>query len=268
MSESLPPPPPEGHRRVAAIVEYDGTNFCGFQRQINGRTVAGVLETAATTLGSANPLLKCAGRTDTGVHADGQVVALWMPERFEERRMKIAFNAVLPEDIRVRDARVCAMDFDPRRAAVQRTYVYRLCSGEPVPPLMRFAVAEHVRPLRTELLAEAFALFQGEWEFREWRASQCQGKRTRLRIDSALVEPPARDERWVTFTISSRSFLHNMVRFLVGGAIAVAQQKLSVAELRAALADGKRPSCVVPADACGLTLKRVKYPAESDPFLP
>ncbi len=266
MSESLPAPPPGGHRRVAAIVEYDGTNFCGFQRQPTGRTVAGVIEDAAKKLGSLDPWLGCAGRTDAGVHADGQVVAFWMPDSFAERRLKLALNAVLPDDVRVREARTCPADFDPRRDAIQRTYHYRLCSGEPVPPLMRFMVAEHVRPLDTGLLVNAFEVFRGEWEFQEWRAAKCQGTRTRLLIAEASVAPPGPGERWVTYTISSRSFLHNMVRFLVGGSIAVAQGKLSVDELRAALAEGKRPSCVVPADACGLTLARVTYPVERDPF--
>jgi len=268
MSDGSFPPLPVGHRRVAALVEYDGTRFQGFQRQPEGRTVAGVIEEAATKLGSRDPWLGCAGRTDAGVHANGQVVAFWMPKQFEERRLKLALNAVLPEDVRVRDARTCSNDFDPRREAIQRSYVYRLCSGEPVPPLMRFMVAEHVRPLDLDMLSAAFALFAGEWEFREWRAAQCQGTRTHLRITEASVTPPVRDERWVTFTISSRSFLHNMVRFLVGGAIAVGRGKVSVDDLRVALAEGRRPSCVVPADACGLTLARVTYPTDRDPFFP
>lgn len=247
-------------RRIAAVVAYEGTDFSGFQAQAEGRTVAGVLADAARTLGAGDPCIKCAGRTDAGVHADGQVVALSLPLRLDERRILPALNANLPEDVRILATWPCAAEFDPRRDAIMRTYVYRLCAGAILPPVHRRRVAALPRPLDPLLCSEAARAYLGQWEFREWRSSQCQGRRTLLTISAADFSPAQASRPWMEITFSARSFLHHMVRFLVGGIIAVGSRRLTPGELAGALAAGKRPAVVVPAPACGLTLARVDYP--------
>ncbi|MDX2177529.1 MAG: tRNA pseudouridine(38-40) synthase TruA [Candidatus Sumerlaeia bacterium] len=254
-------------RRAALLVEYDGTAFEGFQRQREARTVQGALEEAAEKVGSHAPRLICAGRTDAGVHAAGQVVALSLPERLPADKLAFAMNSVLPQDIRVRRAVPCGEEFGPRHDAVMRTYRYRVCVGVPVPPVARGFVAYVGRVPAPELLAEAAPLYLGKREFREWRAAQCQGKRTLLTISRAEVRTPEETgEAWHDFVFSARSFLQHMVRFLVGGCISVARRKVAMEELALALAEGRRPRDIAPAEARGLILERVDYPPEKDPF--
>lgn len=257
------------------MVEYDGTDYMGFQRQSHGPSIAGALEDAARTIGAPSPVAACAGRTDSGVHARGQVVTMDLPQRIEERRIALAMNSVLPAAIRVRRAVLCGNDFDPRRDAVGRVYVYRLCAGTQVPPMFRNAIAHTRHVLSPSLAAEAAACFVGKHEFRAWRSSHCEATRTHLTIRSFHVIPPQPPEEsaplpprpWFELVVEARSFLHHMVRFLTGGIIAVATGRLSTEELRAALAEGTRPECVVMAEARGLTLEAVQYPPERDPFL-
>jgi tRNA pseudouridine38-40 synthase len=253
------------------VVEYDGTAYEGFQRQRGAPTIAGTLEDAARRIGAPeDPMLRVAGRTDAGVHAEGQVVALSVPAKFDARRLCLALNSNLPHDIRIRRAAPCTDDFDPRRDARRRTYVYRLCAGVPVPPLWRHMAAYYAQPMPLDAIAEALSCYLGQHDFRAWRSSTCEAKRTLLTIERAEILFPDPDapvpRRHAEITIAARSFLHHMVRFLVGGAVAVARGRVTVAQLRECIARGERPREVMPAPACGLVLQRVDYAEGRDPF--
>lgn len=261
-------------RRVALLVEYDGSEFQGLQWQAHtSATIQGEVERAAAAIGSTSPRFEASGRTDTGVHAVGQVIAIDLPARMEERRIALAMNAQLPESIRVRRAVVCAPDFSPRHDARLRTYVYRLASREPVNPLYRRSVAFTPYRLDPQSVVEAAASFAGQWEFREWRAAGCQATRTLLTIREAAAVPPghAADFReepapYWRFIFRARSFLHHQVRFIVGGIVAVGSGRLALGELRAALAEGRRPDIVKCEPACGLTFTHVAFQPGRDPF--
>jgi tRNA pseudouridine38-40 synthase len=249
------------------IVEYDGTDYRGLQRQIHDTaTIQGRIEDAVRKLGTVEPHFVASGRTDTGVHALGQVIAVSVPTRMSAWRLLPALHAMLPDDIRIRRLVDCDPDFNPRFDAIRRTYQYRVSALAYPSPLERRHVARiHLR-LDPDLVNEATASFVGQWELREWRASICQAKRTRLNIDEARAEPPNDDRHHWRITFSARSFLHHQVRFMVGGVVAVAAGKLSLQELREALSVGVRPKVVVMQPACGLCLARVDFLRDKDPF--
>lgn len=255
-------------RRVALLVEYDGTDFRGLQIQMQGeRTVQGEIERAARQLGADDPDFEAAGRTDTGVHATGQVVAVSLPERLAAERVARSLNALLPDDICIRRAAVCAPDFRPRFDAIGRSYLYRLSAGTPPPPMFRRVVAECHYRLDPELTSAAAAAFRGQREMREWRSSICQATRTFLTIDEAEAQPPGADPWW-NIQLRARSFLHHQVRFMVGGIVAVGSGRLPLGELQAALDAGRRPNLAKVEEARGLTLAAVEYPPEKNPFPP
>lgn len=263
---------PRPLRRVALVVEYDGTSYHGVQRQENTReTIQEYLEQAARSLGSPDPAFIASGRTDAGVHALGQVVAVTVPVKIEERRLALAFNHHLPHAIRVRRAAVCAEDFNPRLDARKRTYIYRFCGGETVPPLFARFVSYVGYQVDAELMRQAAEAFVGKWELCEWRSSICQAERTFLTIDECRAEPPApvtvgEIRSWWEIRVRARSFLHHQVRFMAGGVIAVGSGRLSLEELKAALAEGKRPTIVKKEAAAGLCFAHVEFAEGRDPF--
>lgn len=261
--------------RIAAIVEYDGTDFLGLQRQARGPTIQGAIEDAARAFGVEDCRFAASGRTDAGVHARGQVVALDLPAHLVGKRKNIvsAINWHLPETIRVRRTALAPEGFDPRRNARRRTYRYLLCAGQPHPPLALRTMGRVRAHLElVPMIAACNVLAEREWDFRAWRSTMCQAKRTRLRLLEARVEPwpdrapHAQDGQTFALTFACRSFLHRMVRYLVGGVAEAGAGRLGTETLRAHLDEGTLPPGVNPAEARGLSLESVFYPPDKDPF--
>lgn len=264
--------PAPGLVRVAAIVEYDGTDFAGLQWQDNAPSIQGELERVLGLMGVGEAGFRAAGRTDAGVHARGQVVALWMPDRVARGNAVGALNWHLPTSIRVRRVVACDPAFDPRRDAIRRAYRYLLCAGQPTPPLMRGRMGHVPARLDLDALRAAARVFEGTHNFRAWRSTQCQAPRTVLAMERADVAPWAEaaphglDTQCFEVRFECRSFLHRMVRFLVGGLVSVGSGALSVDDLRRHLDAATLPPRVVPAPAAGLSLERVDYAPGRDPF--
>lgn len=263
---------PAALARVAVIVEYDGTRFAGLQWQENEPTIQGEFEKMARQFGVGDCRFRASGRTDAGVHARGQVIALDIPAHVAARNPASAMNWHLPETIRVRRVAPATEDFDPRSDARLRTYRYLLCAGQHFPPLMLNRMGRVKANVEIGFMRAAAEAFMGEHDFRAWRSSQCQAKRTVLNLVRAEVVPwsdPAphgADVQCFEITVACRSFLHRMVRFLVGGIVRVGSGELSVEELLRHLDAATLPPRVAPVDACGLSLERVDYPPETDPF--
>jgi tRNA pseudouridine38-40 synthase len=259
-------------RRVACLVEYDGTDFVGLQRQSDGPSIQGAFEAAAARFGPGDCRFRASGRTDAGVHARGQVVALDLPAPVADKHPMGALNWHLPESIRVRRAVVCDPAFDPRRDAIRRRYRYLLAGGQPVPPLMRHRMGHFKARLDPERMREACTLLRGPHDFRAWRSTQCQAKRTELDLLVAGVNPwpeaapHGLDIQAFELVFECRSFLHRMVRFLVGGIALAGAGRLPMEVLARHLGAGTLPPRVAPADACGLSLEAVGYPPDKDPF--
>lgn len=263
---------PEECTRVVAIVEYDGTRYGGSQIQNNANTIQAEFLTMTAVFGVPDYQFQASGRTDSGVHARGQVIALNMPSSIEITKMADAMNWNLPKDIRVRKVAPCPPDFHPRFDARQRTYRYFLCGEQPLPPLMANRMGYVKRHLDFELMQGAAEILRERWDFRAWRSSICQGTRTEFQLDALTVErwsdgaPHGMDTGCFQITVSARFFLHHMVRYLVGGLARAGHGALSLTQLRKDLESKTLPDRVAPADACGLSLESVYFPPEKDPF--
>ena len=250
--------------RLALTLHYDGSAFFGWQSQRQERTVQGELETAVERLTGARRVVIGSGRTDRGVHATGQVAAVTVPTRWTAPTFRKALNAVLPEDVWVRDAQAVGLDFHPRFDAVGRTYVYRLgLDDEARSPFLR-RWCWHVRqPLDRGLLEDAAARIVGGHSFAAFAKAGQPERGTRCAIRSTLWEPW--NDLGLAFTITADRYLHHMVRYLVGTMVEIARGGRPLADLSALLEQGPQAGLETsaPAPARGLFLAAVEYPEKS-----
>jgi tRNA pseudouridine38-40 synthase len=254
---------------------YDGAGFQGWQRQAgSARTIQATVEDALSRLaGGATVKVAGAGRTDTGVHALGQVASFELPRDMTPLSLKAAMNGLLPEDVRVLEA-ACAPDgFHARRSALSKLYRYVLDTG-PVRIPTRRARAGHVRwLLDPQRVAAAAALFTGRHDFASLASAGGSTKttvRTVLRSESRF-EPiePSSDGRSATlvYEVEADGFLRKMVRSMVGGLVAAGRGTVGVDELRDALLARDRRAWPPPVEPCGLTLVQVTYPTAAPRML-
>ena len=237
--------------RYRARVEYDGTDFAGFQANPGKRTVQGVLMDALARLDDgAVRRVDGAGRTDAGVHATGQVIAFSYGGRLPATELGAALEAILPRDIAIRDLRLAPTGFNPRYAARYRDYRYTVWNGPPSP--LRERTALGVRdPLDTAAMARAGSAFIGRHDFRAFGSGDRSPVRT---VTSVRVK---RSGRYVTIDVRADSFLRGQVRRMVGLLLEVGLGKTDTDVVRTALAEPgsgrKGPS----APAKGLCLRHV-----------
>ena len=252
--------------RYQVILAYDGTEFVGSQRQAKkSRTVQGELEKALRKLGWSGRSALLAGRTDTGVHAAGQVVSFELDWQHTDGDLLRALNANLPADMAVRDVNIAPADFHPRFDAISRRYRYHLFC-EPVRDPLREKFAWRVWPeIDGNLLQKAAPLFVGQHDFASYGTPPRAGSSTvRTVMNSSWQQV---DDEW-HYEVQANAFLYRMVRRLVFVQVAVAQGKISVDAVAGSLAEQAKsrerselPSGLAPAD--GLTLVEVTYPTES-----
>ena len=267
---------------LAALVEYDGTRFAGFQRQSvdKGPTVQGAIEAALARIAGEAVQIEAAGRTDSGVHATGQVISFRSPSRLDPRdsggldaqAWQRALNASLPDDIAVRTVRLVGEDFRARWSACSRSYRYRiLCAPVRVPMRERY-VWRVSQPLDVASMDAAATLLLGEHDFgafglspRDQRESGYRGHTVRTMIESRCrwrpVAPEEGEPDEVECLFTANAFLTGMVRRLVGTLSLVGMGRLSVTEFCGILEarDKRHPGAAAPAH--GLCLTRVAYPA-------
>ena len=245
--------------RLALIVEYDGTEYSGFQYQTNARTVQEEIEKAIESLTGEPVRIKAAGRTDAGVHAMGQVVAFDTEATYDPETVMRALNARLPQDIAVRSARRAKPEFDPRRDATSRLYRYTLLVSATRSPLMRRAAHRlHQQPDLDSMRAAA-AHMEGIHDFANFGGAledpEASTVRRVDRIDIKSDGPPPR----VTIDVEGNAFLPHQVRRMAGALVDVGTGRLTVSDVEKQISmDGETP----PARALppqGLCLIRVKY---------
>jgi tRNA pseudouridine38-40 synthase len=245
-------------RRIALGVEYLGTQYCGWQYQHHALSVQQVLERALEQVADQQVRVHCAGRTDAGVHATGQVVHFEPPVERPERAWTLGVNANLPDDVAVRWARPVEADFHARFSAVARHYRY-LILRRPVRSALwhQRALWTH-RSLAVALMQEAAAALVGRHDFTSYRALACQAKspvRTLHYLD--LVERGDLLE----LRVGADGFLHHMVRNLVGVLLAIGRRDRPASWAAELLTLKDRARGGVTAPAHGLYLVRVDYPA-------
>jgi tRNA pseudouridine38-40 synthase len=243
-------------RTLRLVIEYDGTDFSGWQRQIGQRTVQACLEEALLAMTGETVRITGAGRTDAGVHAEGQVASVRIKARIPAAGFLRGLNTHLPPDIAVRELSDVHPDFDARRSARGKTYRYLIWNHVVRSPL-RGREAWHYRaPLDAHAMREAAAAFIGEHDFRAFRASDCERKSTVRLIRAFEVD---REGALITCQVDGTAFLKNMVRIMVGTLVAAGAGELGPAGVRRLLADGDRTKSGMTAPAHGLTLVRVHY---------
>ena len=249
--------------RYQLTLAYDGTDFFGSQRQVKKRTVQGELEKALSKLGWTGRSVLMSGRTDTGVHATGQVAACDLDWSHMDEELLSALNANLPTDMAVRKACIVNADFHPRFDATSRYYRYRLfCQPVRDPIRERFAWRV-ISEINSELFAETARLFLGTHDFAAFGSPTTPKGSTVRTVMNASWTQTEKDE-W-HFEVRADAFLYRMVRRLVFVQVAAAQGKISAEAIANALAKptpaGKRteiPAGLAPAH--GLTLIEVTYP--------
>lgn len=207
-----------------SIVAYDGTDFQGFQRQAAGiRTVQGVLESALAKLGWEQNSLQAAGRTDSGVHAKGQVVSFELSWEHGLETLTRAFNAHLPLDVAVQSSELAPVGFHPRFSASSRRYRYVLFVSQVRNPLLeRFALRVWPEP-DVESMQELAQAMIGRMEFGAFGSAPIPGGHT---IREVMRAAWAQDEGGLTFDIEGDAFLKNMVRRLVAASLAVGRGEI------------------------------------------
>jgi len=241
--------------RVCAVVAYDGTDYCGFQRQANGPSVQGVLETALERVTGEKTTVLAAGRTDAGVHARGQVVAFDTEWRHPLATLLRALNAVLPPDVAVREVARAALGFHPRYDAKSRHYRYTIYNRLVRSPLVRRTSLHEPRRLDVEAMKRAARLLVGEHDFAAFGRSP-QGGSTVRRVARAgwSGDPP-----WLYFDIEANAFLYRMVRSIVGTMLQVGLDRMTVEDFGRVLASRDRAQAGPTAPPHGLCLVRVRY---------
>ena len=248
--------------RWALLVEYDGTPFVGWQRQATGLSVQGVLEQAAGRLaGGAAVFSIAAGRTDAGVHAQGQVVHLDLPDphgRLNASRVRDALNFHMkPHPVAVVQAARVPADWNARFQAIRRRYLYRILNRAARPALDGDRVWHVRQPLDVPAMREAAAMLLGRHDFTSFRASACQAKSPVRTLDRLDVMS---DGTLIEIHVEARSFLHHQVRNMVGTLRLVGDGRWRPEQVADALAARDRAAAGPTAPPDGLCLMAVGYP--------
>ena len=242
--------------RIKLKIEYDGTDYCGWQIQPNGVSVQEVITAAIKKITGEDVKLIGSGRTDSGVHAAGQVAHFDTESGIPPEKFAHALNAVLPEDIKIISAELADDDFNARFSAKKKTYEYHMYVSEFSHPLKsRYAVWINY-PLDIEKMNSAAKLFEGEHDFKCFLAANSSVKDTVRTIYKSEVKNCA-DE--IVFSVTGNGFLYNMVRIMAGTLVAVGSGKLKESDVLKILESGERKFAGKTMPAKGLILKSVEY---------
>ncbi|MBL4646134.1 MAG: tRNA pseudouridine(38-40) synthase TruA [Hyphomicrobiales bacterium] len=247
--------------RYKLFIEYDGTPYCGWQRQPNQLSVQGTIETAIQKFSGKEHLVHGSGRTDAGVHAICQIAHLDLDNDYPCDTVRDALNFHLkPEPtIAILAVECVDDDFDARFSAVQRHYLYRFQSRRPPTVLLNNRVWWVPRSLNADIMHEAAQLLLGNHDFTTFRATQCQAKSPVKTIDAISVVQTDTDE--LQLTVSARSFLHSQIRSFAGSLKLVGDGKWSPSDLKRSLEAKNRKACGPVAPPHGLYLVQVDYEA-------
>ncbi|MFQ5481205.1 MAG: tRNA pseudouridine(38-40) synthase TruA [Nitrospinaceae bacterium] len=243
-------------RKFKLLLEYDGTRYHGWQIQPNGLTIQELLQTRLQTITKRKTSVMGAGRTDAGVHAEGQVAHFTSPSRMEPMQFLKALNSLLPCDVVVKAVEEVGPEFHAMYSATQKLYRYCILNRDH-PSALRYRYAHYVvAPLKVPPMRRAAAAFLGTHDFAAFRASGC-GARTSVRTLYACSVKKQGDQ--IIIEVKGSGFLKYMVRNIVGTLIEVGKGRMTLATVKEVLASGDRRRAGPTAPARGLCLVRVMY---------
>ena len=284
---SAPPAPPLPSRRTVKLtIAYDGTPFCGWQFQSNGRTVQDEIERALERVTGVRPNLLGCGRTDAGVHALGQVATFRSETAIPARNLAAALNAELPREIRILSALDVPQNFHPIRDALRKKYRYLMTDRRPFPPFWLNRVWQVPKPLDLTPMKSAAAFLLGTHDFRSFQSvgsPRTSTVRTVFSLSVAALEtataretmpetlltgetPDRASAGLIAVEIEADGFLYNMVRAIAGTLALIGERKRrfeSPERMREILAACDRSEAGPTAPACGLYLVEAVYPTEN-----
>ena len=245
-------------RRFKLVLEYDGSDFIGWEVQRVGRSIQGEVEAALARILQDPVRVAVSGRTDAGVHAEGQVAAFTTSSDRSTDRIRDGLNAVLPLDVACREVQQVSLDFDPRRQARTKHYRYRWLDSRVRSPLRRGRVWQVRRSLDVDAMAEACTCFEGTHDFSAFRASGC-GARSTVRTFPAWSLRRVGDEIWLD--AFGQGFLRHTLRIVAGTLVEVGRGARPPSWVAEVLRSGSRAMAGPTAPAHGLTLIEVRYEA-------
>lgn len=235
---------------------YDGTNYSGWQLQVIQLTLQGALEAALERLEGAPVTTFAAGRTDLGVHAEGQVVSFRLTKEWTNQELRRALNGNLPPDIRVTEALKVADSFHARADATSKTYRYRIFTGEIMNPLWGRYAWHYPYPLDIEKLIEDSRVLAGTHDFTAFTVTDCT---TRTRVRTVTEVRIERDRELLTLFFSGDGFLRYQVRTMVAALVEVNRGRLRAGSMAELIERRDRKLIGASAPALGLTLLKVEY---------
>ena len=244
------------------LIQYDGTDFHGWQMQDGLRTVQGELSRVLSLLDDREVIVQGSGRTDAGVHAEGQVASFELQREMSPQRLRNAINGNLARDVRVLLADIAPESFHARHSAVSKAYVYRVVHSAVMSPFWTRYAHQEARPLDLDQMRTNAEMFIGEHDWTAFSAAQTDAE-SRVRNITQLEISHGWNNRGqcdlIEFTVTANGFLRYMVRSIVGTLLAVGRGEIDGATVARAIRGGDRELAGATAPANGLTLMKVNY---------
>lgn len=247
-------------KRVKLIVAYDGTAYCGWQLQPNGRTIEGELNQALSSLLQEDIHVIGASRTDSGVHALCNIAVFDTQTRIPAEKISYALNQRLPEDIRIKKSCEVAANFHPRHCSSRKTYEYRIYQDSFPEPVRRLYTHFTYVPLDMDRMREGAAWLIGEHDFKSFCSTAAVVETTVRTILSINIEKQGKE---IVISVCGTGFLYNMVRIIVGTLMEVGRGSYPPEHVREILEAKDRQAAGPTAPACGLTLVNYTFASEN-----
>lgn len=244
------------------LIQYDGTDFRGWQVQPGERTVQGELQRVVSLIEDAEVYVCGSGRTDSGVHAEGQVANIKLQKSFTPERLRGAINGNLWRDLRILQVEKAADDFHARFSAKGKTYVYRVINAPVISPFWSRYAHHEARPLNVNQMNEAAKYFLGEHDWTAFSAAQSDSENRVRNVTNFTVETvwdTRAQSQIIEFRITGEGFLRYMVRSIVGTMLEVGRGEKDFDTIQTAIVSGDRNLAGATAPAHGLTLLKVFY---------
>ena len=245
--------------RYKAVISYDGYAFAGFQRQPHARSVQEEIEKTLTRLNQGNPVtIHGAGRTDSGVHALGQVLHFDLPQARDEEKLRFALDTQTPEDIDFISVEQVADDFHSRYNKHSKTYEFLVDFGRPKNPMMRHYATHYPYPLEIERMQAAIKKLEGTHDFTGFTASGTSVEDKVRTITEARLELDEK-RNFLVFTFSGNGFLYKQIRNMVGTLLKIGNGRMPVEQIDLILERKDRNLAGPTAAPNGLYLKEIRY---------